>query len=348
MARYIKFRNGFSREPHYNHFGPMATIEGRPCPLHPRHSVHRLFYSRLYLLFFAVISIAIGCKTRAATPIVEYQVDARHSRLFPDCSYTAYRDLLACDEGSILYYLHGSGGDVTTWLEANRGIIDAWREWGISAPIVVAISFGPDWRLFPEGISGKDISVESFVRDLIPEIETSLGAKALHRFLYGFSIGGSNAAQLLFRYPSYFERAALAAPALYTFSPYSPVAIVDDLVRSVNVRRTSVFDFFKRIIGRDSTRLAIEDELSIGRGYVRDPESWNKADILGNIKPPPSGRKIMVYISDGIQDRNGFYPGSAALADKAAALGYDVTFDSLEGGHMTLRPERIASFLAVQ
>jgi predicted esterase len=63
------------------------------------------------------------------------------------------------------------------------------------------------------------------------------------------------------------------------------------------------------------------------------------------MKAPPAGKIIPVYVSDGIQDANGFYPGAEELAKRAAALGYEAAFDSLEGGHMMLNFDRIASFL---
>lgn len=276
----------------------------------------------------------------------EYIQEIHHSKISPGCIYDIYRTPSGCDETAVLYYFHGSGGNEHIWAQANRKVIDSWKKRSFKSPLVVAVSYGSDWLMFPEEVSGRGVHLETFVHDIMPEIEQHLGGKITRRFLYGFSIGGANVAQLLFRYPELFEKAVIVSPQIYCFSIFAPDEEIDALSRTVNVPVSGVIDWIKRnILKWNSVARNIRRELAQLKWNVPDPQSWARADILANMRRAPEGRRIRVYISCGRQDGNGFFPGSKRLAAQASAHGYYVTFDSLEGGHMALNGPRIASFL---
>jgi len=132
-------------------------------------------YRFLAALFPFIIIIMAGASCRAEG-LSGYTAEVYHPKAFPGCAYAVYRDLEGCDESTILYYLHGSDGNVETWPQANRRVVEAWRAMGARAPLVVAVSFGADWRIFPEGVSPLYISADSFVR-VIPTDEERMIAR---------------------------------------------------------------------------------------------------------------------------------------------------------------------------
>ncbi len=267
----------------------------------------------------------------------------------PQFTYAIYRSALGNDSSSLLYYFHGTGGDENSWRLTCRGTMAEWARRGVRPPIVVAVSFGSEWLMYPEKASARAVSLEGFVRSMMPEIERQVGGTVRRRLLFGFSIGGANVAQLLFRYPELFDRAVMASPMIYPFPLYEPEPGIEAFIKAVEetVRPDSLLDWIKTAIFRhDVVRKCVREAVATMRWYVRDPEAWARADILSNMKCPPRGRRIPVYISSGRQDVNGFFPGSELLGKLASTRGYDAVFEALEGGHLSLDEARIADFLA--
>jgi pimeloyl-ACP methyl ester carboxylesterase len=279
--------------------------------------------------------------------------DIFRSTTCPSCVYAIYRPASGFDDSRLLYYFHGSGGDERTWAQANQGVNSAWEKRGTKPPIVVAVTFGREWLLFPEIASSRGPSLESFVDRLMPEIEDRIGNRPAQRLLYGFSIGGANAAQLFFRYPRLFERVAIVSPQIYGFPIYAPEKEIAAFARGAvpdrgeGSRVEGIRDWIKyRLLRRDYASGGIRRELALLRRYVPDSESWARADILANMRRAPDGQPRSAYISCGREDENGFFPGANELANRAASKGYAVAFDPLAGGHMTIDEEKIARFLA--
>jgi pimeloyl-ACP methyl ester carboxylesterase len=299
--------------------------------------------SRLLLIALAAASLA--CRGGRA-PIDDYGAQTFVAQSLPSCKVAIYKDPRGCDETSVLYYLHGSQGDELTWPGANREVIEAWRKAGGKAPVVVAVSFGLDWYIFPESVPGGRVPLESFAGLLMPEIEARIGAPAARRMLYGFSMGAANAAQLVFRHPELFDRVVIASPAIYPFAPQAPREVVDSFIASINAGRNGLAErLLRTVLRRDKVALSVYDELADLKPMSTDIRSWPRADILQNIAPAPRDGRLKVYVSCGDRDENGFFPVARDLARLASAAGYDATFESLEGEHKTLDKRRIASFL---
>jgi pimeloyl-ACP methyl ester carboxylesterase len=281
--------------------------------------------------------------------MVDYKREIHHSAIMPQCTYAIYRIATGCAEGTVLYYFHGSGGDEGTWLQANGGIIEAWKARAIKPPIVIAVTFGREWLLFPGEASANAVHLEEFVNDLIPEIEARIGGHIVRRRVFGFSIGGQSAAQLFFRYPELFDAAVLASPEIYTFPIYAPDAQIDAFASSLPHHGLGIRTWIKRnVLKLSSAKInpMIYSELSLIKSYLVDHNSWAMADILSNMRPIPPGKKARVYISCARLDGYGFFPGASELAKLAAEQGYKVDFEALAGNHMTLDQPRIAAFLA--
>jgi predicted esterase len=296
----------------------------------------------------SVLSLPSGCG-RGGSPCLAagYQVESFHSTTFPACACSIYRASSGCDETTVLYYFHGSGGDERSWPQANKELTRAWEASPGKAPVVVGLSFGKDWFIFPAAASTKAVPLESFAERLMPEIEGRLSAKVARRYAYGFSIGGLNAAELVFRRPELFEKAVLASPELYPFSIFASGEEVRTFAKGQSARVVGLAAWIKKnILGWNSVERGMRRELALLRSYIPDELSWAEADILTGLGAAGVGKKPRIYISCSRQDDYGFYAGSAELAEKARSLGYEVDFETLEGGHMSFDFPAIARFLS--
>ena len=297
----------------------------------------------------ALLCLMLGSSGSETAKMKGAVEETHHSKLNSAFTYAVYRQSSGCDETAVLYYFHGYGGDANSWYTSNAGIMDEWKKKGVKPPIVVALTFGPDWLMLPADASDRSVRLEDFVNELMPEVEAQLGGRIHRRLLFGFSIGGANVAQLLFRYPELFEKAVIASPQVYPFSVFEAEEKVDAFIKSVETtfKPAGPIDWIKvNIFRHDTVAKCVREELSLMRRYFQDPEAWARADILANMRTAPLGRKIGVYVSCGRQDINGFFPGAQLLEKTAASRGYDAAFDPLEGGHLSLNEPRIADFLA--
>lgn len=116
----------------------------------------------------------------------------------------------------VIYLLHGSGGDETSW---NEGIdvIDALVEDGAIPPtIAVAPASGRSW--WTDSVEPFETAV---IRDLIPEIDRRYRTIEARegRGVAGFSMGGYGALRYALVYPDVFGAATVLSPALYDDQP---------------------------------------------------------------------------------------------------------------------------------
>jgi predicted esterase len=275
-----------------------------------------------------------------------------HSKTYPQCTFAIYREPSGYDENTVLYYFHGTSGNESSWFQASRGLVRMWRNKNAKFPQVVSVTFGTDWLLFPEKVSERGVHLETFVHDLIPEIEQQLGSKIQKRLLYGFSMGGANAAQLFFRCPQLFEKSVIVSPKIYLIPINASQKEIYELSSTLSVHNTGIRDWIKiNILSKLNIFISnivtknINEELAQLQWNIQNQELWPEADILRNIKHAPKNGNKSVYISCGIQDGYCFFPGAELLSKMAAKNGYNVTFDILEGGHMMLNESHIVSFL---
>jgi predicted esterase len=297
---------------------------------------------------FAVAAVLIaGCGRKDTTmPLDSSAFEIHHSAIHPQCSFGIYRDPQGRDDLTVLYYFHGSGGNVRTWLDQGRPVIDAWDPSAKRFPLVIAVSCGPEWLIYPEGVGSRGPSLEAFVRDLIPEMEKIAGANPRRRIAFGFSNGGANAAQLFFRYPEFFHEAVLVSPLVYPLSPEASPRQVEELASSAGLPDGGPLERAKDfVLGRSKIARSIARELENERSNLVSPIDWPRADILRNIRRDPKGIPRRLYVSSGRLDESALFPGASALAAKAGALDYEVDFQKMNGGHMSLDEARIAAFL---
>lgn len=119
-------------------------------------------------------------------------------------------------EYPVIYLLHGSGGDETSWNEG-IAVIDRLIEDGTIPPtIAVAPASGRSW--WTDSIEPFETAT---VQDLIPEIDSSYRTVESRegRGIAGFSMGGYGALRYALVYPDVFGAAVLLSPALYDDQP---------------------------------------------------------------------------------------------------------------------------------
>lgn len=120
---------------------------------------------------------------------------------------------------SILYLLHGNGGNCRDWLELGgiRKTADALIASGTIPPCVIVM---PDadssWY-----VDLKEKIETAILTELIPEVERRfrVSRQRSHRFVAGLSMGGYGAMRFSLIHPELFGAAALLSPAIYDPEP---------------------------------------------------------------------------------------------------------------------------------
>ncbi|GEM_PF-4645590 len=290
--------------------------------------------------------IVSGCSNHET--INEYYQQTVRVNSAKSYSFTIYKDMKSSDNSSVIYYLHGSGGDHNSWINSHKKIINEFRLKHKPSPVIIGISFGNRWLLTPE-YPGKNKSgfLEYFIEKVIPDIEKQLEYPVKQRYVMGISMGALSAAQLIFRFPELFDKGIIITPPIYPFSIYSEKDVIDSFIHNENFRLPGLKRWFSsNILRRDVLHNTVYTNIMIFKSfYFPDQEAWEKGDILKNIIKPRFNKKIPVYISCGLYEENGFYPGAELLTFKASEQSYSVKWRSLNGGHMAIDETEIADFL---
>lgn len=238
---------------------------------------------------------------------------------------------LGSADTDVVYYLHGHGGNAGRWMLGSgiqQGVRDAWRSRAVAPPVVVSVSFGGFWLLVEKNASPQSGLLEFFVDEALPAIERSLPAPPRRRLLFGESMGGFNAIQLVLKRPALFARAAIACPAVTAVSPYADARAVRDYLR-----RT----------GANPARALMA--LALSRQLFFDQAAWDAASplalggsLLGPQTPP-------LFISIGDRDSYGFQEGARLFAELARSRGAKVAWAPVPGDHCSADASGIAAFL---
>jgi pimeloyl-ACP methyl ester carboxylesterase len=238
-------------------------------------------------------------------------------------------DTPAKPSGDILWYFHGAFGSEQFWHDdpTTSNIRRVWEANGQAEPTTISISLGKYWIMTEENKVYPD-----FVSQILPALEAKAGGLHGRRLLMGFSLGGFNAAQLVFHNGTLFQRVVLASPAFITVGPYSTQEEVNGYFERNNISFTGHFKVNAYL------------EL-LGENYATQ-EIWMANDPLelGKNGLPP-GTNLYLSAADG--DDYGFHEGCSQFAQVAPARGAAVQWDSLHGEHKTINVAAVAAFLAL-
>jgi pimeloyl-ACP methyl ester carboxylesterase len=231
----------------------------------------------------------------------------------------------------VLYFLHGLGGDQTSWNSLYQNIRDAWSSTGVQAPIVVNATFGSnEWLVDPNGSPNSGM-LGVYVNTVMPAMESLIGFNPAisKRKLFGESMGGFNGSQVLLKYGNLFSRVALADPALMSIPPYPTQTQLNNYVSSTGATASSVNYI-----------------LSNMQVFFPDNSSWPNTDPIARSLQLLSASSPPLYVSGDSTDEFGFQVGDQQFANNATSKGEPTMWELVTGNHFTKDAPALANFLA--
>jgi len=234
----------------------------------------------------------------------------------------------ARDPSAVLYYLHGAGEDERSWgkWKTAKLFIREYLRAGKKVPTVISVSHGKLWILSQGGRGRAAKPLDAFIKEIMPAIEGSLG-QVERRDLWGLSMGGFNAAQLLFKHPGLWRRAVLTCPAVTTLAPAAS---------------RGEYDAFIDRTGSEPRRVSWALERS--RETFPDPILWALHDPIALAAAAETIPPLLVECGD--QDEYGFHEGASRLVEAVRDTGLWAEFRSIKGGkHCASEPEAVLAFL---
>ena len=117
----------------------------------------------------------------------------------------------------VVFWLHGKGGGQQGLPGFARGYDQAIAA-GKCPPLIVVYPNGLPLGGYNDSPDGKQPVESMIIRDLIPHIDATYRTRATRegRMIEGFSMGGSGAAKLGFKYPDLFGSISIISAALHT------------------------------------------------------------------------------------------------------------------------------------
>lgn len=228
---------------------------------------------------------------------------------------------------TVAYYFHGGPGSAREWFEANADIYSEWQRTDSEAPIVVAISFAPEWILTQKNASPLSGLYQVFTEAVMPIVESNLLKGAVDsRLLIGLSMGGYSAVQLLLRNPEKFQKVALLCPMLVNLSPDA----TDEEIKEFRAR--------SRAPEWNPTRL-----MRLMQKVIPDRVTWGEESPFELASKLLWKKSPNVYLSYGEED--GFIDGIEEFAQIARTQKVSLEDSSVKGGHCTYNAKGVANFL---
>jgi pimeloyl-ACP methyl ester carboxylesterase len=228
-----------------------------------------------------------------------------------------------------VYYLHGAGLEQNAWTSAKEPIWQYWSDQGIDAPTVITFGFGPIFLLAQKN-QAKASGLLEFVSDqYIPEIEKSLGGLKGRRILLGESMGGFNAIQMAMKRPELFSKIAINCPDIVDLSPYATKAEQQGFMDATGADHAHTYW-----------------ELFMERIFFANDGSWDDAAPLTAAPKYFGPQTPPLFISGGVEDQYGFYPGTEAFVKIAQDKGVSVQWASVPGAHCSYDIAKVSEFLA--
>lgn len=242
--------------------------------------------------------------------------------------YCLHTDGTGKASNTVLYYLHGGGESEKAWGKwpLADDFVRRFRERGLPAPTVITISFGKLWLLTERGASPDSGLFERFLNEAMPFVEAKTGVPR-RRLLWGMSMGGFNAVQLLLKRPTLWTAGVLSCPAVTILSPSASPDQRRAFIERTRAQKSKVDWLFEQ-----------------SRRAFSSAEAWDRHDplklALSRTPVPP------LLIECGETDEWGFYEGAQRLSETLAEHGQKVRFETApKGKHCTVDPDRVLGFL---
>lgn len=249
------------------------------------------------------------------------------------------------DLSHVLYYFHGHGGNATTWVNANRDIIDYWNSIPGKSPVVVSVSFGIKW-LFAD-TPDVDNPYRFFMDIIMGNVESQLSSPVNRRSLLGVSMGGYNGLVIMADHRDKFQKAALISPAIYQLSPFAGTDERCNYIEQIRPRRYPFKEVIKRyVLRKDTFRKNVNYVLDGQVTYFKNDQIWRSHTPFLRFNKPVGNPEF--YISCGDHDMFGFYQPAKRLHTYLSERGITSTFQSIKGGHIVKDPLAIADFLIAE
>ena len=232
----------------------------------------------------------------------------------------------------VVFYLHGIGGSEQEWATFHglNDIRDSWTHSGQQAPRIVTVSFGKAWLLAEKNSSKNSGLFELFTESVLPALEQELGGIKGRKILFGLSMGGFNAVQILLKKPKLFSKVVLACPALTHVSPYDSNADIQAYIDRTH-----------------ADPLRVLRAVALARITYPDAKTWQTGDpfLLGNSLIGADSPPVLIHV--GTEDEYGFFEGDQAFAELIQEKSTnELQWVLMKGGHCTFDAEKIAQFIS--
>ena len=231
----------------------------------------------------------------------------------------------------VLYVFNAMGEDVSFWQERDGYpalLQKYWQEQNRQIPLVISVSFGKSWlATFPESKK----SVASFDRlqnEVFPAIEMKVGTPR-SRFLMGQSLGGLNALSTALSMPRYFSRVALLCPPLSKQSPFD-----------------GWYKQAKFVLKSGATASSVIQSLTFTRSYFANDIQWKNFSPFHRVGEANFTKNQHFYLSAGLNDKWGFYQGTADFMEELKKTGATIHWRPNSGGHCAVDIQSLGRFLS--
>ncbi len=228
----------------------------------------------------------------------------------------------------VLYYFHGATQSATTWSQKRTTYYAQWESKRIDPPTVVAVSLGRIWVLAEKAGNPRGGLLDHFMQQMLPRIEKELGGVKGRRILMGESMGGFNVSQLVLKYPSYWDRAALLCPAILSVSPFASQTEISDYTR--RTRASSLY---------------VMGAVSMFQTYFSNDAAWKSSSPLDIGPGAFAGVMPKLLIACGSNDEFGFFEGAEKFADLAKSGLGDSEWHATNGKHCSYPLKEVARFV---
>lgn len=236
----------------------------------------------------------------------------------------------------VLYYFHGSGNSEMTWQQDtfySELIRQYWDEFEIDPPIIVSLSFGPQWLLAENRL------LPLVTQKMIPFIEKEMGGLKGRRMVLGDSMGGFNASVVMFK-TKLFERVAmLCAPMFDGIGLYSSASEIQQYLAQTMVWK---------IYGKESQHIITESVkgiIDLGKVFYPTAQEWQAHDPIELAQYYIPQEKDSLYLNAGVYDQYALFEGNQRLYQILSDNGLTVDWHPTWGGHCALDVPSLAEFI---